>query len=94
MNAWEWWKAANIDAEGRHKARPEWHVTGIWMLERSDGFPTCHKFDGPYGFWKTTVEESMRVVDEFVPLGGDPPEGTTDWSGLWQLDREAKEASV
>jgi len=91
MNAWERWKAENIDADGMHKTHTEWEVTGVWELRRSDGHHTCHKFDGPYGFWSTTAEESMRVLDAFVPLGEGLPEGVEEWSGLWRLDREAKE---
>ena len=94
MNAWEHWKAENIDEDGKHKTHPEWKVTEVWELERSDGFLTCHKFCAPWAFWRTTVEESMRVVDALVPLGGKLPEGVTDYSGLWKLDREAKEASA
>ncbi|KKN40144.1 hypothetical protein LCGC14_0736420 [marine sediment metagenome] len=91
MSKWDDWQAEHIDENGRHREYLEWRGVGGWELERSDGIQTCHKFDGPFSFWSTTAEESMRIVDKFVPLGGDPPEGVTDYSGLWELDRLASE---
>lgn len=85
---WAAWKKKWIDARGRHVLRQTWKVTGVWELVRDDGLATAHKAESPYPTWCATIEESMRLADENIPLGAELPEGMgnredPDYSPLW-----------
>ncbi len=76
MTAWDRYQLEFCDnVEGCHSEFPEWHVIDVWFFERSDGWRSAHKFEFNRCFWRSTLEESMRLADKYIPLNGDPPEG-------------------
>lgn len=86
---WRDYVAENVE-NGRHRLFANWRVSGVWEFQRSDGLKTAHKVESPHCFWQQTVEESMRLADEHIPLGGDLPEGMgsrsdPDYAPLWEL---------
>jgi hypothetical protein len=70
---WETYKALTCASDGAHKEFPDWRITGIWEFTRSDGWVTAHKMESPFAFWRTTVEDSMRLADKHIPMNGEPP---------------------
>lgn len=100
MSAWSRYCEEHINEEGRHRKFPEWEVIGVYTFQRSDGWTSAHKAEFNRCFWSTTAEESMRLADKFIPLGGDPPTGVdmrskedTLYTDLLRLD-EAEEAKA
>ena len=91
-SAWSRWREENIipngELAGRHKEHPTWKVIGVWQLERDDGRRTPHKAETPWVFWEAVVEESMRLLDKFVPLGEAFPEGAHTVSDLSRLEEQ------
>lgn len=77
---------------GRHNRFAEWTVSGVWEFTRSDGLKTAHKMESPFLSWRKTVEESMRLADERIPLGAALPVGMgsrddPSYDPLWDWDR-------
>ena len=85
---WETWKHENIADDGTAIGHPEWRPCGVWELIRSDGLKTAHHVESPFCSWQTTVEQSMRVADQKIPLGSELPDGMRRksdplYSDLW-----------
>ena len=95
MTKWDRYLAKKVDGDGRHKEFTGWRVIGVWGFERDDGHTTAHKFDMPFAFWETTAEESMRLVDKYVPINQEfLPDGVQSISDLWKMDEaERKQAA-
>lgn len=71
---WLDYLASEVEGD-RHRRFPEWEPVGVWEFRRSDGLHTAHKTESPYPDWLSTVEESMRMADEHIPLGSLLPSG-------------------
>lgn len=70
---WEEYLDAYV-RDGRHTGYPKWQPISTWEFIRDDGLLSAHKMESPYFDWKTTVEESMRLADQYIPLGSELPD--------------------